>query len=324
MHLLDDPGRRWTAAMRRGDFAAAHAVSDGVLAARDPGDRDNPGLPYHRRWVWDGRPFDGRQVLVRCYHGLGDTLQFVRFLPALRRRAAHVALEVQAELAPLLATVPGADRVIPFQVATPSPPAEVDIESMELAHALRVNADQLGPVPYLTTAPATLGGGVGLCWRAGGWDPDRSVPLPLILPLLAGCRLVSLQPGPEQPPAAVNPDGPPAGLTDLAALIAGLDHVVTVDSMVAHLAGALGRPASVLLKYDADWRWMVGRAQSPWYPTLRLYRQPAPGDWPSALAALARDLALSADRRTAPAHAAARRRPQPSVPPGSGTRSRPR
>ena len=106
------------AAMRRGDFAAAHAVSDGVLASRDPRRRDDPSLPYHRRWVWDGRPVEGADVLIRCYHGLGDTLQFARFIPGLVRRAASVAVEAPPALLPLLAGLGGV-RLIPFDPAIP-------------------------------------------------------------------------------------------------------------------------------------------------------------------------------------------------------------
>ncbi len=96
-------GADWTAAMRRGDFTAAWRISDAVLATRDPATRDDPGLPYHLRWVWDGAPLDGRDVLVRCYHGLGDTIQFARYLAPLRARAARVTLEAPPELRALLA-----------------------------------------------------------------------------------------------------------------------------------------------------------------------------------------------------------------------------
>ena len=93
-----DAATEWEAAMRRGDFAAAWRVNDAVLAARDPATRDDPALPYHQRWVWDGTPPDGADVLVRCYHGLGDTLMFSRYLPVLKRRAARLRVEVQPEL----------------------------------------------------------------------------------------------------------------------------------------------------------------------------------------------------------------------------------
>jgi hypothetical protein len=278
----------WLAAMRAGDFAAAWAVSDAVLAARDPDTRDDPRLPYHLRWVWDGWPPDGKHVLVRCYHGLGDTLQFCRFLPLLRPRVASLTLEVQPELIGLLQDLPGPDRLAPFRPDAPLPPSECDMEIMELAHLLRVAP---GPAPYLQAHPGPRPGPgllAGVCWQAGGWDPGRSVPLPLLASLaqVPGVQLVSLQRGPGADDASW-PGAPPlllAGergmeMADTARLLASLDLVVTVDTMVAHLAGALGRPAWVLLQAEADWRWMAGRGDSPWYPSLRLFRQDAVGDW---------------------------------------------
>src|SRR5579872_6145958 len=98
--------------MRAGDFETAWRVHDWVLAGRDPDGRDDPSLPYHLRWVWDGRRFEGRDVMVRCYHGLGDTIQFCRYLAPLRTRVRSLALEVQPELVPLMETVPGPDRLI--------------------------------------------------------------------------------------------------------------------------------------------------------------------------------------------------------------------
>ncbi len=299
-HDSGNAGQRWKEAMRSGDLPAAWAVSDVVLAARDPATRDDPRLPYHLRWVWDGRDPAGRHVLVRCYHGLGDTLQFCRFLAALRPRVAGLTLEVQPALLGLLRDLPGPDRLVPFDPVQPSTESGCDVEIMELQHLLRAAP---GPVPYLTAAPLPRpapGRLVGVCWQAGGWDPGRSVPLPMLAPLAAlpGVRLVSLQRGPGAAQAGL-PGSPPlllAGddgmdIAEMARLLATLDLVVTVDTMVAHLAGALGRPAWVLLQADADWRWMAGRVDSPWYPSLRLYRQSSPGDWRTPLAQVRNDLA---------------------------------
>ena len=284
--------------MRRGDFAASWAVNDQVLHGRDKAERDDPAQPYHLRWVWDGRPFDGRRVLVRCYHGLGDTIQFCRYLPLLRRRVAHLSLEVQPPLLDLLAPLPGPDQLIPFRPGRPSASADCDLEIMELAHALRSLPD---PVPYLRAAPlprleaAVL---AGLCWHVDtGWDPGRSVPLPLLRALedVPGVRLVSLQRGAGadhagQPGAPAMLQEASMDLLHTARRIASLDLVVTVDTMVAHLAGALGRPVWVLLQHEADWRWMAGRS-TPWYGSARLYRQPAPGDWHTPVRQVVADLA---------------------------------
>ena len=304
-----DAGAAWRDAMRRGDFPAAWAVSDAVLAARDRAASDDPALPYHLRWVWDGRPLDGRRVLVRCYHGLGDTLQFARYLAPLRARAGALTVEAQPELAPLLRTLPGPDQVRrtawfdvrPFDPARPLPPAEANVEIMELAHALRLPPP---PPPYLRApgaAPVPGGDGlqVGLCWAAGAWLPQRSVPLAALAPLgrLPGVRLVCLQHGPA---AADAPAGlfaasldPAATVQDTARLLAGLDLVLTVDTMVAHLAGALGRPTWLLLHADPDWRW-GGGGRSPWYPGIRQFRQRVPGDWSGPVADLEAALAAHA------------------------------
>lgn len=284
--------------MRAGAFDAAWAVSDAVLRARDPATRDDPALPYHLRWVWDGRGFHGRRVLVRCYHGLGDTLQFCRYLPALRRQAAQVTLEAQPELLPSLRALPGPDQLIPFRPDAPAPASECDVEIMELAHALRLPPDG---APYLSAEPLPRPAGgllVGICWQAGGWDPERSVPLPALSPLAQapGVRLVSLQRGPglaelsaAGAPLVLDPGDRSADVETTARLLATLDLVVTVDTMVAHLAGALGRPTWLLLKAEADWRWMAG-PRSRWYDSVRLYRQARPGQWAEPLAQVRADL----------------------------------
>ena len=300
--MIDEVGLRWVAAMRQGAFEAAHAISDAVLAHRNPAARDDPRLPYHVRWVWDGSDLAGRHVLVRCYHGLGDTIQFARFLPLLRQRAASVSVEAQPELLGLLGTMRGIDRLLPFRPESPAPPAEREVEIMELAHALRLRPEA-APAPYFRAAPALLppnpgvdlqlGLNVGLCWRAGDWDPARSVPMSA---LRAACdtpraHLWSLQLGSTD--NGVRPAIPQgADVMATASAIAALDLVVTVDTMVAHLAGALGKQTCLLLRRECDWRWMERRADSPWYPSMRLYRQAIESDWRAPLARLAADLRL--------------------------------
>ncbi|MBN8873284.1 MAG: hypothetical protein J0H67_10645 [Rhodospirillales bacterium] len=283
---MRDIQAEWMAAMRAGDWDRAWAVNDAVLAARDPDSRDDPRLPYHLRWVWDGRPFEQRDVLVRCYHGLGDTLQFARYLAPLRARAASVTLEAQPALVPLLQGLAGIDRLVPFAVAAPLPPAACDFEIMELAHALRLPPRAVPPAALRVEAATEPGDAIGLCWTGGDWDAERSVPAPLLEPLCHGRRIVSLQPG-ATPLPVINPNGCPGALHETAALVAGLGLVITIDTMIAHLAATLGRPTWLLLKRDADWRWMEGREDSPWYPSMRLFRQPRPGDWPSVIASVA-------------------------------------
>ena len=298
-------GAQWIAAMRAGNWESAWQLSDQVLAARDRATQDDPTLPYHLRWVWDGTPPDGRPALVRCYHGLGDTLQFARYLPKLRERAARVTLEVQPELAGLLGAMPGVDHVVPFQLDAPVPPEPCTLEIMELPHALRLPPP---PAPYLDAAGAPPESGplrVGLCWQAGGWDSARSVPLTLLAPLarLPGVALVSLQRGPAAEevlapgaPPVLNPRDRGVDAAETARLLMGLHVVVTVDTAVAHLAGALGRPGWVLLRRDADWRWPDGPDASPWYPTLHLARQDEESDWLDPVAEVTEAVAAQAAR----------------------------
>lgn len=284
-----DLGQQWIAAMRGGDFVRAWEVCRAVQAGRDPATRDDPAEPYHKRWVWDGRPFDGRDVLVRCYHGLGDTIQFARHLPTLARRAASLTVEVQPSLLPLLNRLGCVDRLVPFDPADPLKPLACDLEITELPFALgEAPADV--PVPYLAARAAALPPGtVGLCHRAGDWDPARSIPPEMLAPL---CErpAVTLVAEPSALPV-LNPEGCPFDMAETAALVAGCDLVVTVDTMIAHLAGALGRPTWLMLKADPDWRWTPGARTTAWYPTMRLYHQRNPGDWSAVVAEVARDCA---------------------------------
>jgi len=290
---------KWVAAMRTGAYETAWALAAQTLAERDPAKRDDPAQPYHLRWVWDGRSVDGRDVLVRCYHGLGDTLQFARFLPLLARRAASVTVEVQPRLLGLLSTITPAVRLVPFDPAHPLPPAEVDVEITELDFALRAAPETAKP-PYLSASRALLPNeAIALCYGAGDWDPERSIPPPLFASICAQAPCITLMPEPTGLPV-LNPEGCPLDMGATAALVAGAELVITVDTMIAHLAGALGKPTWLLLKAEPDWRWAPDRPDSAWYPSMRLYTQPRPGDWGAVVASVERDLAahplLSAER----------------------------
>ncbi len=251
--------------------------------------------PYHL--VWDGTPFAGRSVLVRCLHGLGDTLQFMRFVPRLAAQARELHFLVQPVLLPLLSGAPGLGQVSNAWTDHP-PPHEVEIEVMELAYALRSTPATVPP-PYPHLAPRVTGRlgsalgerderlRVGLLWAASDWDPSRSIPLEALGPLLQlpEVRFFSLQQG----PAAQDPAADRLGLVPLwrytqaieaaAAAMQAMDLIIAVDGMPAHLAGTLGRPTWLLLKHEADWRWMSSGSQTPWYPAMRLFRQPEPGNW---------------------------------------------
>jgi hypothetical protein len=297
--LADNVLQRWMSAMRRGDFEAAWCETDrieihrrrSVAAGRDG------RQPYHL--LWDGTPFEGRDVVIRCNHGLGDTLQFLRFVPALARRARSITTLVQPPLVGVLRDASGVGHIRDGWQDQPLVSSRVEIEVMELAYALRITLDKLPPpiefridrLRERTGALAPHVSGkkrrIGLLWSSGDWDPTRSIPLDVLAPLgtLRDLDFFSLQQG----SAATTVTGAPfcihplhrhtGDIADAAAAMLALDLVITVDGMAAHLAGALRRPAWVLLKHDADWRWLTDRCDSPWYPTMRLFRQRRPGDW---------------------------------------------
>lgn len=282
--------QRWVAAMRAAEYETAWTLAAETLAARNPATRDDPAQAYHKRWVWDGRPFEDKHVLVRCYRGLGDTLQFARYLPLLAERAASVTLEVQPRLIPLLEGSSVLARIIPFDPSGPADPSECDLEISELDFALRVSPADV-PAPYLSANGAVLpAGSVGLCYGAGEWDPQRSIPAELLSPLCRLAPCITLMPE-TCSLDVLNPQGCPFDIVATAALVAACDLVITVDTMIAHLAGALGKPTWLLLKSEPDWRWSPNERATPWYGSMRLFTQPNPGGWIDVAVQVARALA---------------------------------
>lgn len=291
-------GERWQAQMLLGEFEAAWSISEHVLAATNPADFNRSDRPFHQRAVWDGTPFDGRPVVVRCYHGLGDIVQFARYVPLVARRASRLTVQAPEAVHGLLATLPGVETLIPLSDDARLPEFSVQAELMELPFAFRTSLGTVpASVPYLAVEAArvveqagrlTRRGrmAVGLAWAAGDWDGGhRSLPASLVERLMSVPDIdwVCLQRGPPLDRAGPLPfcDRGPRSMDplDSAAMIRALDLVVSVDTVVAHLAGALGVPVWTMLHHEADWRWMHGRPDSPWYPTMRLYRQPCPGRW---------------------------------------------
>jgi hypothetical protein len=200
----------WDAAMRRGDFEAAWQVCDRLVASRAPGERCWH-LPRHEQWVWDGRPLAGRRVLVHCYHGLGDTIQFARFLPLLGNRseiagadsvslsyasfgvARDTVVWAQPSLLGLLQRLRGARlHLVPLHDADPGVDRDVDVEIMELAHVLRVTPPMLADsVPYFSVPclpRPSRSFSIGLVAQAGDWDPRRSIPADLLLDRVLSLR----------------------------------------------------------------------------------------------------------------------------------------
>ena len=263
---------------------------------------------------WDGSPLAGRTLLLHAEQGFGDTIQMLRFVPALADEGP-VVLEVPA---PLRALARGIDPRVRVLAAGESPPAaDIECPLPSLPHALALTLARIPEdVPYLRADPALAaawaarlaalpGPRVGIAWagnRAYAADACRSLPPGLLAPLgrVQGVSFVSLQPG-EPPPDGVTLHDWTADLAsfaDTAALIAGLDLVIAVDTAVAHLAGALGRPVWLLNRFDTDWRWLREGDGCPWYPTLRQIRQRRPGDWRPVVAETAARLARRAAGET--------------------------
>lgn len=314
---------RWMCFMLRGEFERAWRETDRAEAARlrDPVAREqNERLPPHLRRVWDGTSLENRNALVRCYHGLGDTIQFIRFLPLLKQRARRVVLQCQRELIPLLASVPGKDAIFCLEDDVPLAHQCIEIELMELAYAFRTTLETIpNRLPSLQPPPSARAStliphkrdsrNVGLSWSSGDWDPQRNIPLHKLASLkgLPHLSLFSLQRGPAAADEiAANPElhitqteESRGTIIDTAATICKLDLVISVDTMIAHLAGALGKPVWLLLPFCADWRWMLDGVDSPWYPTMRIFRQPRPGDWDSVACQIA-DAAQASDADQTP------------------------
>ncbi|WP_372396041.1 tetratricopeptide repeat protein [Azospirillum sp. HJ39] len=260
---------------------------------------------------WDGRPIPGKTLLIHDEQGYGDTFQFLRMVAwAKARSQARVVLQVNQDQASFARRSSGADELV-LRGQLP-PPFDLHCEMMSLPMAMGLTlADLPGRIPYLEAEPARVKRWrrrlaklprplVGLVWAGRPThlnDANRSVPLNALAPLAVpdGGTFLALQKGPAAAQALTPPrgmrierlDGEIADFEDTAAILTVADLLVSVDSAPVHLAGALGRPAWVMLPYVPDWRWLLGRDDTPWYPSLRLFRQPARGDWDSVARAVA-------------------------------------
>lgn len=254
--------------------------------------------------AWDGSPLEGKTLLIYMEQGLGDMIQFIRYTRLAKERGGKVIVECPALLVPLFKTCADIDHVV--AEATPLPPFDAHAPLLSLPRLFGTTLDTVpNRVPYLSPEPERiaqwkhkLGNAafrIGIVWQGNpnhGWDHHRSFKLAHLAPVaqLPGVQLVALQKefGIEQlkhPPFPItvldedDPKGTKRDFLDTAAVMKSLDLVITCDTATAHLAGALGVPVWVLLAKVGDWRWMLSRDDSPWYPTLRLFRQKALGDW---------------------------------------------
>lgn len=282
--------------------------------------RSKVGQPTYQplsqpRWNGEALP-DGTRLVLVSEQGLGDTIQFCRFAPVPKARGFDVTLLVRPAMKALLSTLPGITiATSPEKLAQDTRPLRW-LPLMSVPNLLGVTPDTLpADVPYLSAEPARvadwalrIGAGgfrIGINWSAGHQTYPHSVrrvfPLAALAPLAAipGVRLISLQKGPALEQLATSafrnrvelidhdPETSPDAFLDLAAVTMNLDLVLSCDTSVVHLAGALGRPAFVPLPAIADWRWMLERDDSPWYPTVKLFRQSKRGDWSDVFARIA-------------------------------------
>ena len=269
--------------------------------------------PASRKPPWNGREdIRGKTVLLGAEQGLGDLLMFSRYARLLRERGARVVLEAHPPLAALLQGMDGVDQVIALGEALPPHDYHVPIMSLPLAFGTRMETIPRD-VPYVSAAPghvarwrAKLGSArrplVGLAWSGSATlrnDRSRSIPLARLDALReANAAFVALQKDirdADRPHLAgarpiLHFESELADFRDTAALASLMDVVVSVDTSLAHLAGAMAKPTWILLPFSPDWRWLLGRDDSPWYPTARLFRQPRPGDWETPIRAVAEAL----------------------------------
>ena len=266
---------------------------------------------------WDGSAAAGRTILLYAEQGFGDTLMFVRYVPQVAARGLKVLFACQPELARLLANFPGVHQFIPSNAPAPQLQFDLQCPLASLPLAFRTTLETIpAATPYITPDPALVAHWreritqaesgpsrlrVGLTWAGNPQhrnDARRSLTLAQLAPLfeVPDVTFYSLQKGTR---AEQLPNGPHlidmtpdlTDFADTAALIAHLDLVISVDTSIVHLAGAMAKPVFVLLPFLPDWRWLLGRTDSPWYPTAQFFRQPAPGDWATPIASAAARLA---------------------------------
>jgi Flp pilus assembly protein TadD len=309
----------------KGNADAEHNVALSLLTL---GDYRRGFEKYEARWsrtgmprrkslgkpLWLGEyPLGRKTILVHAEQGLGDTIQFVRYVPTLAKGGAKVVLEVQPELVSLLSRVDGVAAVAARGAALPS--YDVHCPAGSLPRALRTEASSIpAHVPYLAASEARIAKWrdrierlpaprIAIAWSGQAShanDRNRSVALARLAPLFEAGRgsFVSIQhelrAGDADTlarfPRVTHVGDAIADFDDTAAVVACCDLVVSVDTSVVHLAGAMARPVWVMLPLQPDWRWLLDREGSPWYPTARLFRQPVPGDWDSVIARVAEAL----------------------------------
>jgi hypothetical protein len=269
---------------------------------------------------WEGHDLKGQRILIHAEQALGDTIQFIRYLPQVAQRGGRVVLQVQPELFQLLKDFPHAEQVLARGDALPD--FDVQCPLLSLPLILHSGSQISNEVPYIKPDALAVEHWrakladearlkVGLVWAGKPEhknDHNRSMPARMFASLnqIPNVRFFSLQKGDAAKQLAdlssqldvTDFTSELNDFVDTAGLIQNLDLVITVDTAVAHLAGAIGKPVWVLLPFVPDWRWLLDRSDSPWYPTMRLFRQPRIGDWESPVNSVAAGLKqLKIERR---------------------------
>jgi tetratricopeptide (TPR) repeat protein len=266
--------------------------------------------------LWDGSDIKEQTVLLYAEQGFGDTIQFIRYAPLVTQRGAKVIVECQKELLPLLQNVEGIHRIIEHGEELPDFDLHCPILSLPgIFGTTLTNIPAI--IPYIPADPSLIQEwhnkiasnnsqyNVGLVWSGDPSFKDshlKSCSLKSFSPLAQAVNITfySLQKGDASGQAINIPEGMKLidytdkinDFSDTAAIIKNLDLIISIDTAVAHLAGALGKPVWTLLPFIPDWRWMLNRNDSPWYPTMRLFRQPSRGDWASVIAVITKELPL--------------------------------
>lgn len=296
-----------------GDYRAGFALYEKRF---EGGKRDYPvSYELYSRFIakprWDGASLHGKRLLIWTEQGMGDTLMMLRFFPQLEEKeAGRVIVYCEPEMMSIMRAMPVVDEIIPREQFPPFDSFDVQCPIMSLPHLLGVTVDTLpNSVPYLSVPSgmdsrwverlaSVTGLKVGLVWAAGKRD-NRDVHLRDLAPLVEtpGVTFFSLQKG--RAAAQLAETGWPVhdwmdecgDFLDTASLIEHLDLVISVDTSVAHLAGALGKPVWLLNRFESEWRWMQDREDTPWYPTMRLFQQPNMHDWAGVVARMCAALA---------------------------------
>ncbi len=268
---------------------------------------ESPGRIYPQP-LWNGQPLMGKTLLLWSEQGFGDMLQFFRYVGLIKQLGGRVILDVQAPLVPLLAWQNIADGV--YAAGDPPPPFDFHLALMSVPRVLKTTVQTVpNGTAYLRASanrshywagrlPRDGKRKIGIAWAGRPEHPNdrrRSIPPALLAPLSAvNVTFVTVQPRPVTvlpPPLPILDLGPElTDFSETAALISQLDLLITVDTSVAHLAGALGKPVWLLLPFSPDWRWLMKREDTPWYPSMRLFRQPRLGDWSAVIQRVVEEL----------------------------------